>query len=881
MEQVSPSVTPEPVPLGVGPGSAIEIDDDDDLSNDKDRKVNSIWLARMTLTDRKFVDPVRRSVKSETSSLSGEDFEQAIFAEEELSKDIYYVDLTGEAPGSYPAPATASTTASFSRPPSTPLHRFELIEPQLRLENGEMIQTGNIVALKEPLDRFKIQFIKVHVIIRNTQNGQVRVRGWPYTRSKNLDGKLLRKLNEVCLIGHVDEEDPRPWIDQALIDVWESDISHIRRGLRTTNAPFPQMRFGDSTYARMGKKWVEEHETLVCRYHYYLLYRDVIKKKMEIAHHWVLLHVNEDMADREYRIRDATKINDWRGGKVPGGSYCGHGIEPEIVSVDDDEDCEPCNIETGVEFDTSIKRRPGQKYTVGDVFSGSGGASRGIQQAGLKLVFAVDHWRTANNTYEMNFQDVDCYLMEVDQFIANPDIRYRVDVVHLSPPCQVWSPAHTIMGQNDDKNMAALLSCTEIIKKIRPRVFTLEQTFGMLHSRFELFFSGLVGGFTDHGYSVRWSVINFNTWGLCQPRRRLVMIGACPGEALPDFPSPTHGLGRGMLPLTTARQAISHLRSGDDHHNPGDMPLLVNARVWDPDTPLPHTITCSGGHNNHWDGMRDFTIREYAALQGFPGRHRFRGAYLKRQIGNAFPPSMARRLFEHIRDFLERADRVTGPRIAAPPSVPMGPVIDLDDVDSPLIKRASQSAPDFKSEGSSIKSDGDVKPRIKPKTFVIIDDDDNNDDDAVFGVFQPHWRGRGGTRQNPVSLDEEHPSTASGSRARLLVRRSEASEELSTLPIRRIRPWSPAVEMVGPAVEMVGSAFDMVGSALERVGSAVEMVGPPAEMAGPVEMVGPAVEMVGSAVEILDGSATSSETVGRSENGATPVAVINLMDLEE
>ncbi|KAK1768820.1 S-adenosyl-L-methionine-dependent methyltransferase, partial [Phialemonium atrogriseum] len=544
--------------------------------------------------------------------------------------------------------------------------------PRLALQSGVVVTKDSIVVLKEPLGRFRIQFLKVQVIIKNRLNGRVRVRGWPYTRARNLDGQLMRKLNEVCLVGHIDEEDPRPWLEQAIIDVYESDIEGLRvGGLRTTNAPFPQFRFGDAAYRLKGKRWVEHHEVLVCRYHHYLVYRDVIKKKLEKAHQWVLIHANEDMSDAEYKVRDMAKTNDWRGGNIPGGSFCPLGFDPEVISIDDDDDEDnkvtlDRNGSDATKADGPNMRKPGQKYTVGDLFSGAGGASRGIQQAGFKLVFAVDHWSVAVTTYRANFPEVDCHLMEVDDFTKDSDINYRVDILHLSPPCQVWSPAHTIAGQNDDKNMAALMSCTEVIEQIRPRLFTLEQTFGMLHTRFELYFNGLVGGFTDHGYSVRWGVINFNTWGLCQPRRRLVMVGACPGQALPDFPSATHsqdGAG-GLLPFTTSREALAHLRAGDDLHDVADMPRLWNARSWDPDAPLPHTITCSGGQNHHWGGQRDFTAREYASLQGFPVRHRFRGAYLKRQIGNAFPPSMARRLFGHLRDFLEREDRMVGPREA-------------------------------------------------------------------------------------------------------------------------------------------------------------------------------------------------------------------------
>ena len=69
-------------------------------------------------------------------------------------------------------------------------------------------------------------------------------------------------------------------------------------------------------------------------------------------------------------------------------------------------------------------------------------------------------------------------------------------------------------------------------------------------------------------------------------------------------------------------------------------------------------MTTSGGQNYHPSGTRDFTLREYAALQGFPPNHVFAGSYVKKQIGNAVPPVVAKVLFESIKRQLDRVDGV-------------------------------------------------------------------------------------------------------------------------------------------------------------------------------------------------------------------------------
>ena len=69
-------------------------------------------------------------------------------------------------------------------------------------------------------------------------------------------------------------------------------------------------------------------------------------------------------------------------------------------------------------------------------------------------------------------------------------------------------------------------------------------------------------------------------------------------------------------------------------------------------------MTTSGGQNYHPSGERDFTLREYAALQGFPPSHVFAGSCVKKQIGNAVPPVVAKVLFESIKRQLDEADGV-------------------------------------------------------------------------------------------------------------------------------------------------------------------------------------------------------------------------------
>ena len=148
--------------------------------------------------------------------------------------------------------------------------------------------------------------------------------------------------------------------------------------------------------------------------------------------------------------------------------------------------------------------------------------------AGLKVMWGLDFNNNAAETWRVNFPQATMYEMWADEVcsLPDPDDDLHVDVLHLSPPCQVWSPAHTVPGREDEMNFASLFAVQELISKAKPRIVTLEQTFGILHDRFTQPFNSLIRMFTDHNFSVSWQVIELQRLGLPQRRKRLIIVAA-------------------------------------------------------------------------------------------------------------------------------------------------------------------------------------------------------------------------------------------------------------------------------------------------------------------------------------------------------------------
>jgi DNA (cytosine-5)-methyltransferase 1 len=635
-----------------------------DLSNDGDDNAQVHVARRYQRIAEQGYRP--RPIIIEDGEDEDEDEEDEV-DDEKVQGTMPFVDLTDE-----PVEEPVADDLEDVEPSPIVAVGSEIELHGLPVQLGNKVKTlrkGMCVELREPNGRFRASFFRIATIIE-TVNG-TKLRGHYYTRTRNLRGLLPRQVNEVVLISHLlrnDSKNHHDWNRQSMDDIVPQQVLRIRQ-LKVTNDIYPVHNNSGNTYwdahgNPAGKDFTEVNGPLVCRWQYIMVY---ITEKKDKAKEWVLRRITAENADEGLSIPDEVNLFTWRAGKIPGGDVDSKGKQttPTIELQDDDE--EKCVVDRTQTSSSGSNARarmsPASKndYSAGDAFCGAGGASRGIQQAGAKLIFAIDHWNKCAKTYRENFPKAQMHESDIFDFYTDAGNAYRVDFLHLSPPCQVYSPAHTRPGKNDEINEAALFACGHVVHKVRPRVFTIEQTFGILQDRFRPQFDTLIGAFTTYGYSVRWKIVQFRNWGLCQNRRRVIIIGCAPGESLPAFPTDTHSEA-GARPFTTLSEAVgSNLRDGMQQHNLTEVsrrPRRKNS--YDPNRKAANVITCSGGHSYHWTGKRDFTIREYARIQGFPDDHWFFGTHsdCKKQIGNAVPPTMAKKLYRHLINWLKTMDGV-------------------------------------------------------------------------------------------------------------------------------------------------------------------------------------------------------------------------------
>ncbi|KAL4995836.1 S-adenosyl-L-methionine-dependent methyltransferase [Aspergillus recurvatus] len=368
--------------------------------------------------------------------------------------------------------------------------------------------------------------------------------------------------------------------------------------------------------------------------------------------HTSVEYLTFEEADVNFRVPSARLRHCWRGETALFGSEKKpeEGFEAPVVVLDDIYDDSQ---------DLVLKQKAQRTYTFGDGFCGAGGISCGAKAAGLHIKWAFDSSPHAAATYQLNFDGVEIHQSDIFNFLTNDKNSLRVDVSHGSPPCQTFSPAHTIEGPNDDANSACIFSCGDLIRAAKPRVHTIEETSGLLDRHKETF-CGVIRDFIETGYSVRWGLLNCMEYGVPQTRRRLIIIASGPGESLPRLPRPTHGPpGSGLLNLITINQVISNIPAGaPDHDVAGARSRgYRNRRAPFDANQQARTITCGGGDNNyHPSGRRGFTNREFACLQTFPLNFRFGRREVRKQIGNAVPPLLARAVYREIIRSLQETD---------------------------------------------------------------------------------------------------------------------------------------------------------------------------------------------------------------------------------
>lgn len=318
-----------------------------------------------------------------------------------------------------------------------------------------------------------------------------------------------------------------------------------------------------------------------------------------------------------------------------------------------------------------------------DLFCGAGGLSRGLSDAGVKVVAGLDLDRDCEYAFAHNnnskficadVSNVDC--SQIAQLYSSRSIR----VLSGCAPCQPFS-RYGRSAANRRSKWSLLMDFARVVENISPEIFTVENVPELAQHEVFLAFTAQL---QNAGYRLKHDFLFCPEFGVPQRRTRLVVIGSRLGD--PHLPERTH-----LNYPPTVRSAISKLRkleagetdSKDPLHRacklselnhrriaaskPGGTwrewpsalvadchkaesgityPSVYGRMVWD--EPSPTITTQFFGYGNgrfgHPEQNRAISLREGAVLQTFPHDYRFHAPETKMStqklgqlIGNAVP----------------------------------------------------------------------------------------------------------------------------------------------------------------------------------------------------------------------------------------------------
>ena len=203
-------------------------------------------------------------------------------------------------------------------------------------------------------------FLRIIHIVRDTSTLAVTLRGWKFRRTRLMNDLLEKKLNEVCWILHIDDDDPRDAKRQGMETVSVREVVK-RRSIRLTNQSFPALSWRDDGSSEKSEI-VEKDRVLVCRFKYICVYANAKERALYKWREKGIHRLREDECDQrlDNNVKDEELRNVWRGYTVPGGAQEGWlPGEREFLRQEDVS-------HRGIASRSSLKVPTGQDFLMGD-----------------------------------------------------------------------------------------------------------------------------------------------------------------------------------------------------------------------------------------------------------------------------------------------------------------------------------------------------------------------------------------------------------------------------------------------------------------------------------------------------------------------------------
>lgn len=314
----------------------------------------------------------------------------------------------------------------------------------------------------------------------------------------------------------------------------------------------------------------------------------------------------------------------------------------------------------------------GDELRVIEICAGAGGQALGLERAGFDHELAVELDVNAFNTLRHNRPTWDVALGDVaDSAVWRPSDYSptargaAIDLVAGGVPCPPFSVAGKQLGAGDERDLFAW--AVEQTAVIQPRAVLLENVRGLSMPRFAGYRQHVLERFREFGYLAEWRLLHSSDFGVPQLRPRFVLVAMRPEDFVHfHWPKPqarAKTVGETLLTLMSANgwrgaqewaaaasQIGPTIVGGSKKHGGADLGPTRAKRAW--------AALGVDGHGVANDAPQEddefeigprLTTAMVARLQGWDSEEfewgfTGRKTSVYRQIGNAFPPPVAKAL---------------------------------------------------------------------------------------------------------------------------------------------------------------------------------------------------------------------------------------------
>lgn len=294
-----------------------------------------------------------------------------------------------------------------------------------------------------------------------------------------------------------------------------------------------------------------------------------------------------------------------------------------------------------------------------ELCAGAGGQALGLEQAGFAHTALVEIDKHCCNTLRHNRPEWNVLEEDMRIFKERSGDFMGIDLLAGGLPCPPFSVAGKQLGELDERNL--FNDAIDIVDGTRPQAVMIENVRGFLDAVFHDYRERLKVQLKKLGYDTDWRLLNASDYGVPQLRPRVVIVAVQQARSeLFNWPDPnphnppTVGTtlyelmaARGWKGAATWREQADEIAptivGGSKKHGGPDLGPTRARAAWATLGVEGRTIAPEAPDPFH-SGMPRLTVPMVARLQGFPDDWHFTGAKTNayKQVGNAFPPPVAR-----------------------------------------------------------------------------------------------------------------------------------------------------------------------------------------------------------------------------------------------